>query len=565
MANLSFWVPLSPIRHDYNPLISADLDGFTGEYWYPFHHSIVSSSPVFALTTHYPVEANGREVSGFQATSYFDDYYNRIHIAPALLAMGNVASEQASILTVWNAHLVKKSLQAIVGLPEGINLSGQPQPILDFTALQERTWTVSVLPDGPSTIEANIEFQFGGEKVTLTITGTRIVAFGWPIDWSTPVLERINFLTDILQSTTGYEQRRALRATPRLSFEADLLIHGTERQYFDLALIGWGARTFAMPIWPQQQWLKTAHAMNTDVIYCDTTARNFRVKRLAVLRGNTAFENETVEIKEVLVDRLVLARPLQKAWPRGTNLAPAVTAQLNEPPQIIKRTDTMIRTHVVFNVTEAVDQAEALPTILYRNHPVFDEKPNEMEDLTHSHERLIRELDNNLGFRLKTDVAKVAFGAYQFSWLTEGRVQQNGIRSLFYGLRGSQKAVWIPTHSSDLTVTQIIPANTSIISIQWCGYTRFALNQLGRQDIRIQLRSGTVFYRRIAAAAEIDSTTERLELDQPFTTQINTQDIIAISFMSLCRLSSDNITIEHINDSDGLAKCGVTWRGVRET
>ena len=565
MANLSFWIPSSPIRHDYNLLVSRDLDGLTNEKWFPYHESFVSSSPIFGLTTNFPVEANGRSINYFQASSYFDDYYNRIHISPSLLAMGNVASEQVSTFNVWNAYLVKQSLQSISGIPEGINLSGQPKPILDFAALQERTYTVSVLPDGPATIEANINFQFVSETVTLTITGTRIIAFSWLIDWSTPVLEHISFLTDILQSTTGHEQRRALRVAPRLSFEADLLIYGAERQYFDLALTGWGARTFAMPLWPQQQWLKTAHAIGATTISCDTTLHNFRAKRLAVLRGATAFDNETVEIKEVLADRLILARPLQKAWPRGSNLAPAVTAQLNEPPQIIKRTDTMIRTHVTLNVTEPVDHAENLPTTLYRNYPVFDEQPNESEDLTHSHERLLAKLDNTLGLRLKTDLAKSAFGLYQFNWLTENRTQQNKMRSLFYALRGAQKAVWIPTHSNDLTVTQLITASSNTISIQWCGYSRFALNQLGRQDIRVQLRDGTVLYRRITAAAEINTSTERLELDQAFNALINIKDIVRISFMSLCRLSSDNITIEHINDSDGLAKCSVTWRGVRET
>ena len=63
----------------------------------------------------------------------------------------------------------------------------------------------------------------------------------------------------------------------------------------------------------------------------------------------------------------------------------------------------------------------------------------------------------------------------------------------------------------------------------------------------------------------MDSATERLALNQVITSQIAPTDIFRISFISLCRLSNDTVSFEHINDSDGIAKCSVTWRGVRES
>jgi len=101
--------------------------------------------------------------------------------------------------------------------------------------------------------------------------------------------------------------------------------------------------------------------------------------------------------------------------------------------------------------------------------------------------------------------------------------------------------------------------------VEWCGYSRFAKKQLGRQDIQIILKNGTTLYRRITSATEVDSTTERLGLDQLITGKIAPNNIFRISFISLCRLSNDTVSFEHINDSDGIAKCSVTWRGVRES
>ena len=177
MANLNFWLSQSPLNPDHNPLITVELENFTGEQWYPYHESMESVSPVFALTTHYPVEANGHEIQYIKSNSYFDDFYNRIHISPASLELGNVASEQVSTINLWNAYLTPKILQNIDGVEEGLNVSGQPNPPFTFAALQERAWNVSILPDGPSTLDALLTWQFGTEQAQLRITGTRIVAF----------------------------------------------------------------------------------------------------------------------------------------------------------------------------------------------------------------------------------------------------------------------------------------------------------------------------------------------------------------------------------------------------
>jgi hypothetical protein len=565
MAVKSFWIPLHPKTHDYLNNFTQDLENFTGEQWWSPINCRSSHVLRFQITSKLPVEASSREISANKLQSFFDDYYNRIHITPSILELGNVASEQVSRVDIWNAYLVPKVLQSIDGLQEGISVSGQDHPPVGFTALQERSWNVSILPDGPSTIDANVIWQFGTDQAQLHITGTRIVAFGWLVDWSKPISESLQWLTDILQSQTGYEQRRSLRLTPRISYEADLLIYDTERQYFELAMIGWGAKTFALPIWNQQQWLKTAHSIGGLIVYCDTTHRNFRANRLAILRGQNAFDNETIEIESVLADRLILKRPLQKNWSKGTCLSPAVTAQMTSQPNLIKRTDRMMRTSVAFTVTEAVDHPKSLPTTIYRNSPVLEEKPNEQNDFTHSYERLLAQLDNKTGFSLQKDLAQAAFSLYQYDWMTYGRVQQANLRALFYALRGSQKSIWLPTFSNDLTVKAVITANSQMIDIQWCGYTRFAQKQLGRQDIQIILRNKTVLYRRITSATEINNTTERLGVDQAFSNQINVKDILNISFISLCRLSNDTLTFEHINDSDGIAKASVTWRGVRET
>ena len=106
--NLNYWKSPSPIHTDYNLLITKELDVFINEQWFPPFNGQSNSSLISELTKHFPVEANGREIQCFKTQSYFDDFYNRIHIAPSILELGNIASEQTQSVNVWNAYLVSK-------------------------------------------------------------------------------------------------------------------------------------------------------------------------------------------------------------------------------------------------------------------------------------------------------------------------------------------------------------------------------------------------------------------------------------------------------------------------
>lgn len=563
MATLNHLLLSSPIFPSHNPMITIDHEGFASEKWYPYHQSIVSNTPVFSVTSHLPVSVTARVLDHVETHSYFDDFYHRIHIAPQTLALGNVASEQSTNLFVWNAHFDAKQLNEITGIGDGIELSGQPEPPFNFNALQERPWRISIRSDGPASIDNTVNFDFGAEVPYLHITGNRIVPFGFLVDWKNQVKETLQWQTDILQSQTGHEQRRSLRLAPRIQFDVDLLLTDQERQFFDLTMICWSARNFAIPIWPQQQWLNAEHPAGGMVIYCDTTHRNFIADRLVFLR-TTSLHNEVAQIESVLPDRIILKRPLQKTWPKGTCLSPAATAQLMQLPNVIKRTESMMRSSCAFLVTETIEHSANMPDLQYRSYPILTAKPNEKDDLTHSYERLLQTLDSGTGLIRRDDLAEVAFSVYQYAWMTYGRSEQSALRALFYALRGSQKAIWLPTFSTDLTVNAPIAVG-SIIPVQWCGYSRFGFGQLGRQDIQITLRNGTVLYRRIVAATEMSDSTEYLEVDQAFGSMLQVNDVLNISFMSLCRLNTDTVVIEHLNDSDGIAKSSATFRGVRES
>src|SRR5690606_21223571 len=70
------------------------------------------------LTTHWPVEANGRALTGQRMRAHVDDWYYRIHISPQRLDLGNVVSAQTQPVLLWNAFLEPRTLLDIGGTDE---------------------------------------------------------------------------------------------------------------------------------------------------------------------------------------------------------------------------------------------------------------------------------------------------------------------------------------------------------------------------------------------------------------------------------------------------------------
>lgn len=551
----------------------TDNPNLSDEFWdyeyvaqfNPSPYANVSPSSLIGVpVNNLPVEANGKPIAGFVASSFFDQWYNTIHVSPQSLDLGNIVSVQTQNVYVWNAYFEPRTLGSIEGLEEGLELDGQPVPPLMFTPLQERVWTVSISTLGASVLNALIAFVFdNGTEPGLRITGRRIVAWLPRPDWSEGVIERLEWLTDVLQSESMVEQRRALRTAPRRAFEADFIAEGRERQALDVALHGWSDRAWALPIWPDIQLLEQAVAAGAQYIPCETAHLDFTVGGLLMLRDESALGFEVAEISAINALGVSIARPLQKSWPMGTRLYPARTARLSEQPSLTRLTDRLSQLSARFLVLEACDWPEALPSTLYRSRPVYDTRPDETQDLSYGVQRNLLELDSTLAIPALLDAANLALTVQAHRWLEAGRAERSWLRSLLYALRGQQTAVWIPTHADDLTLAAPIAAGSASIDVQNIGYARYAKGRTGRKDIRIELWNGSVLHHRVLDAFELTDEVERLELDSA-PGAIATTDVLRISYLALCRLESDSTELEHMTDSQGVAACSLTFRGVRD-
>lgn len=385
----------------------------------------------------------------------------------------------------------------------------------------------------------------------------------WPLmpDWAASVRETLAWSTEIQQaSATGVTYHLGRRLAPVRSFDFEAPTNGQERRVIDMLMSDRAGGQWVLPIFPDQQWLRAGYSANDTFLACETTGFDFRDGGLALLY-RAVNDWELLTIASVEASGLDLAEPLTKDWGRGARLFPARLARLRAGSRILGITDDVGRPRVSFVVDEPCDWPAALPATTYLTHPVLETSRDFGADGEVVYERLLSESGNGSGLPYVADVAGVALRSTPHVWELFGRAEQTAFRSLLYGLRGRQVPIWVPSWDSDLVPVASIGPGATSITCEWSGYALFGRQQPNRRDIRIELRDGTKFYRRVTSSSEIGGQ-EVLGISSPLGQTVAPRSVRRISFMTLATLASDEIQIQHNTDSDGHARAVAPWKAV---
>ena len=94
---------------------------------------------------------------GRLAHRFAEDYFDRIHLTPIALSLGNVVSELTREIAVWNAwRATPQTLTALRLMGDaGSTLTAPAALPLSLRPMQERALTLTVGLDGPPVIEAS--------------------------------------------------------------------------------------------------------------------------------------------------------------------------------------------------------------------------------------------------------------------------------------------------------------------------------------------------------------------------------------------------------------------------
>ncbi|OED39010.1 hypothetical protein AB833_17380 [Chromatiales bacterium (ex Bugula neritina AB1)] len=544
-----------------NPLLS--IDGHTVAPIYPYTASdtptATSGARVYAPNIPIPAQ---KALTAGKIPSYFEDYYLRVHLLPSRIQLGSLASEQSRTVEVWNAYLTANTLSEIrVQGAEGMTLREPvPAPTV-FGANEARRYQLSVTPNGPPTVNARFDFVFARDRVALRATGRRIVGWAFTPDWSQPVIERLEWLTQVMVSHAGREQRVRLRAGARRSLEYRLLLgNHRARVRLENLLHAWQARIFGLPLWQQVQFTQTAIAAGALTLPIDADSRDFEAGGLVglVLDGAAEF----AEITAVQTQTLALKSPLEKSWPPGTKLLPVKPARLQSTLSMQYVSDAILQTRARFLLEDEWLAEPVTAPVQYRNVPVLMTASNWTQDLDVEHTRKLIELDYLTGRRAIEDLSDIGTVRRAHHFLLVGRTAIAEFKAWLATRAGQLNPFWLPSFQADLALTRPIGAFDSAISVDNRGFAANGGARIGRRDILIATTDGQHYFRRITGATELTDTSERLGLDKVLGEAVLPGQLRYIAFMQLVRLDSDAVEIAH--HTDQLAEVALTLHSLKD-
>ncbi|MFG0742919.1 hypothetical protein [Providencia sp. TYF-12] len=372
-------------------------------------------------------------------------------------------------------------------------------------------------------------------------------------DWSERVTETLSWKTDVHISPTGAEQRVARRITPRRQFEFSVLVGDGERQQLENQLAMHGAGVWSLPLFTESTLLQTDLAIGqTTFAYENAAVLLEGISHLYLVQhGQVAL----LPIIALSTDTVTVS-PLNQAWYAGAVIYPVALAMLTDMPPVTRFTDSLSRLQCRFRLQQANPFSASMPSVSYRGFPVWDFPADWQEDRKAEYQRQLLELDNGYGLPFRTDTAKRAFYLQHHQWLLSGIESQVLLRQRLMWLRGRQRAAWVSHQTDDLTAIavngyQLSVINTGLSLIQY---------QQGRRDLAVQLVDGTFMYGRIINVQQVGEF-ERLQLD---IAPPAIEHIQCISFMTLCRQNTDDITITYHSGRDGVTEVSTVFRGVRD-
>lgn len=164
------------------------------------------------------------------------DFYFKIWIVPNRLEMRNPRIGVDIPFNVWNAFPYRHNLTAINGTnAEGLELDTSAPDT--FYEIEYREVNIQILPTAPLTVDAVFEFVFQWGSGLFNFIAERASVVNITPD--VPVKEIWSWLTDIIVTDNGREQRIALRTVPRRSQTTKLIALNKEevRVKFDQMLL----------------------------------------------------------------------------------------------------------------------------------------------------------------------------------------------------------------------------------------------------------------------------------------------------------------------------------------
>lgn len=380
-------------------------------------------------------------------------------------------------------------------------------------------------------------------------------------DWKNGMIERLEWLTDVLTSETGAEQRRKLRQVPRRTFEAMFNALGIHRNLIDSYLTGVGANLGLLPLWHDESAITSTAVVGSIDLFGDFDYRDYNVNDVVIIRRNDTFDYELNLVAEKRPGQLVLAYGISVLTPRGSTVTPVRVAQLRDQASGTLVTDEVQQYSLRFYTIENYEITPEwhLPTFTRTGLPILTLEPNYRESMALTFDRVLFTEDNAISNPTIRDPGKQVSTGVKFSYHIYGRAEMYRMKQLFFKMSGRWREFHIPTGHNDIELARDVDGAQGALIGYRNGYSQYINTQQAvRRDVLIQLWDGTLYPNTIISS-RIVGDEEWLFLAETIPS-IPKDSVKRVSYMPRGRLDIDAIELNRITDADGASTVSLTFK-----
>lgn len=532
--------------------VLANLSGFAVDPLWPEDGADIApiEVPAVAGAATAPASFSLPSAPAVIAGTFLFDYYYRIWIIPSVMNVQNPRYNVGIPFHVWNAYPQPyvNSLDAIT-LVNGTGLTFDVSPPSDFKAIEYREVNITITPAAGISVDAEITFDFSEGLGTLFFRAE--IADFVQMAPDPPVVETLEWLTDIIPAHKGKEQRIALRSSPRRGIRYSFILENEDerRRQYRRWYKSMGSR-IVLPFYQYSTRLTASSASGTSQLYFDPANTDLREGEFAILYRARTDEGFLVKLGALAVDGAALDTPLTFDATTDMVIAPCFTSRL------LDRTGLSM-----YSVTGEISiQAEVMDTRPLFSRPgstavissfdgynVLDRRPVVVGETPELFDRNYEVMDNKTGLQESYySWPHPAVGGSK-QWRIRRRVnpvEMDWWRDFLAAAEGQQNPFLMPTWFEDLVAAEAPATGSSSLLLQASDYASLYHPYETYKRLQIETAAGTI-WKKVLTATDNPDGTATLELDTPFGP--NPEDVIInrISFLNLTRFASDTVTLTH--------------------
>lgn len=371
-------------------------------------------------------------------------------------------------------------------------------------------------------------------------------------NWKDGVTERLSWLTDVLQSETGAEQRRRLREQPRQYLVASFINHGRNRNLMDAFLTGVGPNECLVPLWFYEETVDAGLPAATVDVFGDYKDVPLRVNDTVIIRApGDLFDFEVNVIKAYSDSNIELRYGLQKDYPTGTTITPMRRARVELTAEIGQLTDQVGTAQLQFSIIEdpTIFEKWAAPVYPATGLRVFNLNPN-YRDVAFTYGSMAQFFDSQVGGISMAYPGGQSQQWEKLSFHITGRSAMRSFVEMLHTMNGKWKTFHLPTYRDEFELIQDIRTNDGAIRVYPSGYAMYGQHlQNGRRHIMIELFDGRIMYNTIISSRTMKGE-EWLFLAETLP-NIAKSNVRRVCYMPESRLDVDSIEFQRLTDSRG--------------